>query len=114
VSTSHISSFSPAETWGVTYLECAIPGDHLLGGFVSEHALDVVDDVSRVVVGHERAPAGTDAFATIHQGERDDGHIELGFHRQAVVLEVVEELVVVGMEDRSSNLTEPRVEIPAQ
>lgn len=70
---------------------------HGQGVLVVEHAVDVVDDLSGVVVWDLTGPAGPDALGSVHQHQRDDGNVPLWLHLLVVI---VQELQQVGVPRR--------------
>lgn len=56
------------------------------GVLVVEHAVDVVDDLSGVVVGDLTSPACPDALGAVHQYHWNDGNIPLRFHLLVVII----------------------------
>lgn len=70
-----------------------------------EHAVDVVDDLSGVVVGDLTGPARPDALSTVHQHHGDDGDIPLGLHLLVVVVQELEQVGVHGWEQQLGQRT---------
>lgn len=50
-----------------------------------EHAVDVVDDLSGVIVGDLTSPACPNALSTVHQHHWNDGNVPLGLHFLVVI-----------------------------
>lgn len=67
----------------------------------AEHAVDVADDLSYVVVGDLAGPACADTFGTVHQHSGDDGHVPLRLHPLIVVVVVLEQIVIHGREKKA-------------
>lgn len=65
---------------------------------VFQHTVDVVDDLSGVVVGDLAGPAGPDAFGAIHQHHGDDRNVPLWLHLLVVVKQELEQVGVDGGE----------------
>lgn len=59
---------------------------------VVEHAVDVVDDLSGVVVGDLARPARPDALGAVHQHQWNDGNVPLGLHLLVVVVQELEQV----------------------
>lgn len=57
-----------------------------------EHAVDVVDDLSGVVVGDLTRPACPDALGAVHQHHWNDGNVPLGLHLLVIVVQELEEV----------------------
>lgn len=57
-----------------------------------EHAVDVVDDLSGVVVGDLTRPACPDALGAVHQHHRNDGNVPLGLHLLVVIIQELEQV----------------------
>lgn len=74
---------------------------HWQGILVVQHAIDVVDDLSGVVVGDLTRPACPDALGTIHQHHWNDGNVPLRLHLLVVI---VQELEQVGIHRREQQL----------
>lgn len=66
---------------------------------IGKHTPQVGNDFSWVVVGNVGRPTGSNPFGSVHQNHWNDRDIVLRLDRGAVVLQVIEELVVVGMKD---------------
>ena len=58
-----------------SYLEAAEPRVHDRGLLAREHGAEVGDDLGRVVVGHERRPAGANAVAPVDEHHGQDRHV---------------------------------------
>lgn len=70
--------------------------------FLSFHQQpDVRNDIFGVVARDVRAPTGTDTFSAVDEQHRENRKVILGLDQVVVILEVVEEGVVVGMENCS-------------
>lgn len=70
--------------------------------FLSVHQQpDIRNDVFRIVARNVRAPTGTNTFGTVDKHHRENRKVILRFDRIVVILEIVEEGVIVGMEDCS-------------
>ena len=72
-----------------------------------EHAVDVVDDLSDVIVWDLTRPACPDALSTIHQHQWNNGNVPLGLHLLVVI---VQELEQVGVHSRVQQLGKRTVE----
>lgn len=57
-----------------------------------EQAVDVVDDLSGVVVGDLTRPACPDALGTVHQHQWKDGNVPLRLHLLVVVVQELEQV----------------------
>lgn len=68
-----------------------------------EQPVDVVDDLSRVVVGDLTRPARSDALGSVDQHHGDDGNVPLRLHLLVVI---VQELEQVGVPRREQQLGE--------
>lgn len=66
-----------------------------------EHAVDVVDDLSGVIVGDLTCPACPNTLSTIHQHKWNYGNVPLRFHLLVVI---VQELEQVGVHRREQQL----------
>eukprot|EP00964_Phaeocystis_antarctica_P055492 scaffold32647_cov80-Phaeocystis_antarctica.AAC.1 len=77
----------------------AVPRVHRLLRLVSHQPPQVGDDLAWVVVGHARRPAGANALRAVDEDHRQDGHVVLGLDGLPVVLLVVEQRIVGGVED---------------
>lgn len=64
----------------------ALSAYHWQGVLVVEHAVDVVDNLSGVIVGDLTSPACPDALSTIHQHHRNNGNVPLRFHLLVVIV----------------------------
>lgn len=62
------------------------------GVLVVEHAVDVVDDLSGVVVGDLTRPACPDALSAVHQHHRNDGNVPLGLHLLVVIIQELQQV----------------------
>ena len=62
--------------------EAAVPRRHRLGLLALHHALQVVHDLARVVVGHAGRPARADAVGAVDQHHRQHGHVILAGGRK--------------------------------
>ena len=70
--------------------------------FLSVHQQpDVRNNIFRVVARNVRAPTGTNTFGTVDEHHRENRKVILRLNRIVVILEIVEEGVIVGMEDCS-------------
>ena len=78
--------------------------NHALDGFVVDHPADVGNNVAGGEVGCVGGPPGSDSVAAVDKHERDDGHVEGGLDGEAVVVEVSEEFIIVGVEDGTGDL----------
>jgi len=68
--------------------------------FLSVHQQpDIRNNVFRIVARNVRAPTGTNTFGTVDKHHREDRKVIFRFDRIVVILEIVEEGVIVGMED---------------
>lgn len=76
---------------------------HWQGLLPVEHAVDVIDDLSDVVVGDFAGPTGADAFRAVHQHSGDDGNVPLWLHTLVVVIVVLEQVVIQGREYQAGN-----------
>jgi hypothetical protein len=99
--------------WAVThYLEALIPGVHLHRRFVAQEALDVVHDISGVVTRDVGAPTGTHALCSVHEHHRHDWQVVAGLDWDAVVVDIVEDLVIVRVKDGAGDGAQARVDVP--
>lgn len=71
-----------------------------------QHAVDVVDDLPRVVIGDLAGPAGPDALGAVHQHHGDDGNVPLGLHLLVVIKQELEQVGVDGREQGLGQRTE--------
>lgn len=62
------------------------------GVLVVEHAVDVVDNLSGVVVGDLTRPACPDALSAVHQHHRNDGNVPLGLHLLVVIIQELQQV----------------------
>lgn len=60
---------------------------HGQGVLVVQHAVDVVNYFSGVVVGDLTGPSRPDALSAVHQQDWNDGNVPLGFHLLVVVVQ---------------------------
>lgn len=67
---------------------------HWQGVLVFKHPVDVVDNLSGVVVGDLTRPACPDALCTVHQHHWNDGNVPLRFHLLVVVEQELEQVGV--------------------
>lgn len=63
--------------------------------------MDVVDDLSDVVVGELAGPACADALGTVHQHSGDDGHVPLWLYALVVIIVVLEQVVIHCWENKA-------------
>jgi hypothetical protein len=85
---------------------------HLHRCFVAQEALDVVHDISHVVTRHVGAPTSAHAIGSVHENHRHDWHVVARLDRDAVIVEVVEDLVIVRMKDGAGDGAQARVDVP--
>lgn len=57
-----------------------------------EHAVDVVDNLSWVIVGDFTCPACPDTLGTIHQHKWNNGNVPLRFHLLVVIKQELEQV----------------------
>lgn len=76
------------------------------GVLILQHAVDVVDDLPRVIIGDLAGPAGPDALGAVHQHHGDDGNVPLGLHLLVVVKQELEQVGVDGREQGLGKRTE--------
>lgn len=57
-----------------------------------EHAVDIVDDLSGVVVGDLTRPACPDALGAVHQHHWNDRNVPLGLHLLVIIIQELEEV----------------------
>ena len=68
--------------------------------FLSVHQQpDIRNNVFGIVARDVRAPTGTNTFGAVDKYHREDRKVIFRFYRIIVILEIVEEGVIVGMED---------------
>lgn len=67
--------------------------------------MDVVDNLSDVVVGDFAGPACANAVGTVHQHSGDDGDVPLGLYSLVVVIVVLQQVVVHLWEKKTSQGT---------
>ena len=79
-------------------LESAVPWGHGHEIFAANQSSNVGRDVRRVVTWDRRAPPGPDAFGSVDQDRRDDRDVPSRFDRHPIVIEVLENRIVFGME----------------
>ena len=73
---------------------------HGHGVLLFKHAVDVVDDLSHVVVGDLAGPAGSDALGSVDQDHGEDGDVPLGLHLLVVVPEELQQAGVYRREQQ--------------
>ncbi len=99
--------------WSVTrYLEALVPRVHLHRCFVAQEELDVIYDISRVVARHVGVPICAHALGSVYEDHRHDWQVVAGLDRDAVVVEVVGDLVIVRMKDGAGDGAQARVDVP--
>lgn len=59
-----------------------------------EHAVDIVNNLSWVVVGDLTRPACPDALSAVHQHQGDDGNVPLRLHLLVVIVQELEKVRV--------------------
>lgn len=69
--------------------------------FAIEHAVDVNDNLSYVIVGDLAGPACADAFSAVHQHSWDDGHVPLRLDALVVIIVVLEQVVIHSWEKKA-------------
>lgn len=70
-----------------------------------EHAVDVVDDLSGVVVWDLTRPACPNALSAVHQHHGNDGNVPLGLHLLVVVIQELEQVGVHSWEQQLGERT---------
>lgn len=71
---------------------------HGQGILVVEQSVDVVDNLSGVVVRNLTRPACPNAFCTVHQQHWNDGNVPLWLHLLVVIIQELEQVEVHGWE----------------
>lgn len=74
--------------------------------FSIEHAENIVDDLSHVIVGDAAGPSCADALTSISQQQRDDGHVPLGLHSQIIIIVILQQVIVHSRKQQTSKWTE--------
>lgn len=72
---------------------------------VVKHAVDVVDDLSRVVVGDLAGPASPDTLCSVHQHHGDYGNVPLWLHLLVVIVKKLQQVGVYGWEQQLGQWT---------
>mmetsp|Transcript_37329 Transcript_37329/g.93762 ORF Transcript_37329/g.93762 Transcript_37329/m.93762 type:complete len:235 (-) Transcript_37329:2323-3027(-) len=91
--------------------EALVPGFHVHHILAPEVRSDVCNDLSRVEVWNLAGPPCPNAKAAVDEHHWDHGAIPLGFHRLTILIQVLENPVVIGMEGKSCALCQPRVDV---
>jgi len=78
---------------------------HRQGVLLVEHAVDVVDDLPRVVIGDLTRPAGPDALGAVDEHHGNDGNVPLGLHLLVVVVQELEQVGIPGGEQQLGKWT---------
>lgn len=73
-----------------------------------EHPVDVVDNLSWVVVGDFTGPACTDALSSVHQHHGNDGYVPLRLHLLVVVIQKLQQIGVQRGKQQFGQWTEGR------
>lgn len=84
-------------------LKFAYHGQRVL---VVEQPVDIVDDLTGVVVGDLTGPAGSDALGAVHQQHGDDGNVPLWLHLLVVVKQELEQIEVHSREQELGKRTD--------
>lgn len=71
-----------------------------------EHTVDVVDDLTDVIVGDLAGPACANPFGPIHQHSGDNGNVPFRLHTLIIVVVVFEQVVVHRWENKAGQRTE--------
>lgn len=74
-------------------------GVHLLGLLSVDHLAEVGDDLAGVVVLNGGGVTSTNTIGSVDQHHGNHGHVVLGLDGKPIVVEVVEQRIVVGVED---------------
>ena len=85
---------------------------HLHWFFAAQQTLDVVHHSSRIVARYIGAPSGSQAFSPVHKYHRDNWYVMAGLDRNAVVVEIVKDLVVIRVEDGPRDGAQVSVNVP--
>lgn len=93
------------------HLEAAVVRHHLHHLLSPHLAENVINDVDGIIRWNRRAPAHAESFRAVHEYKRNDGHIELGLDREAVVIEVLQEGVVHLREEETRCWLQRRVDL---
>ena len=96
----------------LSYLETSVPRTHLLWFFATQQTLDVVHHIPRIVARYFGAPSGTHALGPVHKYHRHNWYVVAGLDRNAVVVEIVQDLVVIRMEDGPRDGAQVSVNVP--
>lgn len=59
-----------------------------------EHSVDVVNNLSGIIVGNLAGPACPNALCTIHQHHGNDGNVPLWLHLLVVIIQELEQVRV--------------------
>ena len=73
-----------------------------------EQPVDVVDNLSGVVVGEFAGPPGADALGPVHQHHGDDGDVPLRLHLLVIIVQELQQVGVSGREEQLRQRTEGR------
>mmetsp|Transcript_56100 Transcript_56100/g.135888 ORF Transcript_56100/g.135888 Transcript_56100/m.135888 type:complete len:226 (-) Transcript_56100:2935-3612(-) len=84
---------------------------HGLDFFTVNQLSNVVDNRTWVVVGNSRRPTSTNSITSVDKDGWNDRHKMLRLNRHAVIRQVCQQLIVVRVEDGSSDLLELRKDV---
>lgn len=68
--------------------------------------MNIVDDLSHVIVGDAAGPSGANALTSISQHQRDDGYVPLWLHSQIIIVVILQQVIVHSREQQTSKWTE--------
>mmetsp|Transcript_46338 Transcript_46338/g.81494 ORF Transcript_46338/g.81494 Transcript_46338/m.81494 type:complete len:288 (-) Transcript_46338:1346-2209(-) len=80
--------------WCQRPLKASVPWMHGLKRFSTQVMTNVLDDLTRIVVGNAGCPAYANAFRTVHQSHGNDGAVPFGLYAQALFAEVLKHSIV--------------------
>lgn len=62
--------------------------------FSIEQAVDIIDNLTDIIVGKATRPSCADAISSVGQHHRDDGNVPLGLHSQIIVVVILEYVII--------------------
>ena len=79
-----------------------------------DHSAKIGNDLTRVMVLNSRRVSSTNTIWSIDENHGNNGHVVLRFNRQTIIIQVVQECIVIGMEDGARNLLESREDVTSR
>ena len=92
LTTEHVSEFAAAL---YRTSEVFVEWHHWFRFTTVEHSVEILNDLTRIVIGNFRHPSGTDTIGTIYQYHWDNRQIMNGFDLLIVVVFVLQERLVM-------------------